>query len=79
MSRNCVVEQEVLNLMKQQGCTLLAPIVSLYLIVELLQVVDKLHACQIIHGDIKPDNILVRDMYVPRFYLIRTGGGLIGD
>ncbi len=34
----------------------------IYLAIELLHVIEQMHASQIIHGDIKPDNILMTNM-----------------
>ncbi|GIY52505.1 hypothetical protein CDAR_181571 [Caerostris darwini] len=36
--------------------------ISMYLTWEMLHIMSQIHACQIIHGDIKPDNILLRDI-----------------
>ncbi|XP_061184986.1 mitotic checkpoint serine/threonine-protein kinase BUB1-like [Saccostrea echinata] len=33
---------------------------TMYLTIELMHMVEQLHACQIIHGDLKPDNLLVK-------------------
>ena len=33
--------------------------VMIYMTIELLHMIENLHRCQIIHGDIKPDNFLV--------------------
>lgn len=36
----------------------------------MMRIVEGIHQCQIIHGDFKPDNLLVQDMYV--YLLILT-------
>ncbi|XP_062619020.1 mitotic checkpoint serine/threonine-protein kinase BUB1-like [Saccostrea cucullata] len=33
---------------------------TMYLTIELMHMVEQLHACRIIHGDLKPDNLLVK-------------------
>ncbi|XP_014768647.1 mitotic checkpoint serine/threonine-protein kinase BUB1 isoform X2 [Octopus bimaculoides] len=33
---------------------------AVYFLIELLTIVDRLHKCKIIHGDIKPDNIVIK-------------------
>uniref|UniRef100_T1JEU5 Protein kinase domain-containing protein n=1 Tax=Strigamia maritima TaxID=126957 RepID=T1JEU5_STRMM len=38
-------------------------VVVLYFALELINIMQQMHACQIIHGDIKPDNILIIDLY----------------
>ncbi|KAL3877363.1 hypothetical protein ACJMK2_035085, partial [Sinanodonta woodiana] len=34
----------------------------MYLTIELLHIIEKLHKCEIIHGDVKPDNVLMREL-----------------
>lgn len=35
---------------------------TMYLTIELMHIVEQLHRCQIIHGDLKPDNLLVKGL-----------------
>ncbi|KAK3610716.1 hypothetical protein CHS0354_028109 [Potamilus streckersoni] len=37
-------------------------VIIMYLTIELLHIVEKLHKCKIIHGDVKPDNVLMKDL-----------------
>lgn len=39
------------------GKPLIEPL-AIFFTIEMLQIVEHLHKCQIIHGDIKPDNFL---------------------
>jgi serine/threonine protein kinase len=39
----------------------------LYWMVELLSIAEKLQECRIIHGDIKPDNFILRTLWVQNF------------
>ncbi|GAB6021688.1 protein kinase [Chamberlinius hualienensis] len=43
-------------------------VLVIYLTIELLNIIEQIHACNIIHGDVKPDNILIMGM--PTFDLI---------
>ncbi|XP_055940027.1 mitotic checkpoint serine/threonine-protein kinase BUB1 beta-like isoform X2 [Argiope bruennichi] len=45
---------------KQQLCV--PECITMYLTLEMLHIMSQIHECQIIHGDIKPDNILIRDI-----------------
>ncbi|XP_056006228.1 mitotic checkpoint serine/threonine-protein kinase BUB1-like isoform X2 [Ostrea edulis] len=36
---------------------------TMYLTIELMYMVEQLHSCQIIHGDLKPDNLLVKGFF----------------
>ena len=40
--------------------------IVLFLTIELLRIVEHLHRVDIIHGDVKPDNILVRERFEMR-------------
>ncbi|CAH1793208.1 unnamed protein product [Owenia fusiformis] len=51
----------LVNLHKKAGKQIEEPLV-MYLTIELLHIIEKLHKCNIIHGDIKPDNFLVMDI-----------------
>ncbi|KAG8229801.1 hypothetical protein J437_LFUL005882 [Ladona fulva] len=49
----------VINLYKMRG-TKLPEVLALYFSINLLKILSCLHTCNIIHGDIKPDNFLLR-------------------
>ena len=53
---------DLVNLSVKEHGEPLGEATVLYFAIELLHVIEKMHACQIIHGDIKPDNILVANM-----------------
>lgn len=40
---------------------------------KIIEAVQSLHNCKIIHGDLKPDNILIRSVYPPSIQLIDFG------
>ncbi len=44
----------------------------LYLTIEILSIVNYLHKCKIIHGDIKPDNIIVNQLPTNLSYFDQT-------
>lgn len=49
----------VSNLVKQATGKFLPECLSIFYTIEMLKIVEYLHKCKIIHGDIKPDNFLV--------------------
>jgi checkpoint serine/threonine-protein kinase len=51
--------QDAVNGYAQLGKAMKEELVIMYTI-ELLNMVEAMHACGIIHGDIKPDNFLIR-------------------
>ena len=50
---------DVVNLYGKDG---LPEELTLYFAIELMHIIEKMHASQIIHGDVKPDNILITNM-----------------
>lgn len=52
---------DVVNAFKQHGEGGIPESLALYFTLELIVVLAKMHKAQIIHGDVKPDNVLVRD------------------
>lgn len=52
--------QDAINGYAQYGKTMSEELIMMYTI-ELLRMVDALHTCGVIHGDIKPDNFLIRN------------------
>lgn len=52
--------QDAINGYAQYGKTMSEELIMMYTI-ELLGMVDALHTCGVIHGDIKPDNFLIRN------------------
>ena len=50
--------------------------VLFYYTIALLRILETLHACDVIHGDIKPDNFLVLDRYV--YNLASRAGVFVG-
>ncbi|GBM60079.1 Mitotic checkpoint serine/threonine-protein kinase BUB1 beta [Araneus ventricosus] len=55
---------DLVNFYKQQHLGV-PEFISMYLTLEMLHIMSQIHECQIIHGDIKPDNILLRDISNP--------------
>ncbi|CAL1279057.1 unnamed protein product [Larinioides sclopetarius] len=55
---------DLVNFYKQQHLGI-PEFISMYLTLEMLHIMSQIHECQIIHGDIKPDNILLRDISNP--------------
>ena len=51
---------DIVNLYKRQGCSMDESLVMFYAI-ELLRIVEILHMNDFIHGDIKPDNLMIRN------------------
>ena len=49
----------VANQVKQATGKLLPECLTIFFTIEMLQIVEHLHKCKIIHGDIKPDNFLL--------------------
>lgn len=56
--------QDAINCHAQLGKTMKEELVIMYTI-ELLRMAEIMHQCGIIHGDIKPDNFLIRN--APRY------------
>lgn len=50
---------DICNLVMQMDKTNVEPI-AMYFTIEMLNILEKLHKSQIIHGDIKPDNFLIQ-------------------
>ena len=48
----------------------LPPLLALYITIELLRIVEHLHRVDVIHGDIKPDNVILRDRCVREVLLL---------
>lgn len=44
------------------GKPLIEPL-AIFFTIEMIQIIEHLHGCQIIHADIKPDNFLLMHMY----------------
>lgn len=52
---------DVINFYKKQGSTV-PEFLIMFFTLEMLHIVSKLHKCRIIHGDIKPDNFLLKSL-----------------
>lgn len=64
-----------INKMKQGQ--IMCQLIAMYFTVEILTILETLHSCKIIHGDIKPDNfLLMGDTKRPRLQLIDFGRGI---
>lgn len=51
-----------INLYKKNQGKPMTDYLALYFTVKMLEIIDTLHSFKIIHGDIKPDNFLVKKM-----------------
>ena len=56
----CVCVLQVINAYRKANKKMDEPLVMFYA-TELLRAVEAMHAAGVLHGDIKPDNILIRD------------------
>ncbi|GFS84610.1 hypothetical protein NPIL_179761 [Nephila pilipes] len=52
---------DLVNIYKQKNENV-PETITMYLTFEMLHIMSKIHECQIIHSDVKPDNILIRDI-----------------
>lgn len=55
---------EVTNTIKLATGKPLTETLAVFFTIEIIQIVEHLHKCQIIHGDIKPDNFLLMRLLV---------------
>lgn len=53
--------QDLVNKLTKSNSTV-GEALAMYVTIEMLYMIEYLHKCQIIHGDVKPDNFLLIDM-----------------
>lgn len=53
--------QDLVNKLTQSNSSV-GESLAMYVTIELLYLIENLHKCSIIHGDVKPDNFLLIDM-----------------
>lgn len=56
--------QNAVNLYKKLPEKVMPQALVIYFAVKILHMVEELHSCQIIHGDIKPDNFILGERQV---------------
>ncbi|XP_076314814.1 uncharacterized protein LOC143227200 isoform X2 [Tachypleus tridentatus] len=62
---------DLTNFYKKQGQTVPESVV-MYLTLEMLLILDQVHRCNILHGDVKPDNFMVLDFNKVQYQLEET-------